>query len=335
MTQVRLWRALALLMTVVALAFVTVALAGASESAAPRAQEATPTPSDTRYQWTGAVVQAEKEASVYGLKTECGAWLLKTESDATSAAVKKYVGQKVMVWGKLAAASDPKEHRAIVVESVFGSGDVHPELFVPSYCDTASPKHKGRLHPDGSPQPQMHPQGGLEPTLFSLLQRLAGAELKDLTLEERFDHFLGLKLRVLDKTGAEVEIEALPGVVVSNDGKSLVLDPNGPAEAQTFSLEGVHVLHPGGGGADKVQAKDKAVAVLKDKKLVVLIASTRMTVWPGQRPQSQARDGRPGHGLAPRGMISPRSQGAPEPLQERRDAMQERVERARLWDNLN
>lgn len=291
MDKVKMWRGIALGMTALAMTSIAVTLAGASPFASVPAQT-TPPGGDqvdtTQYEWNGVIYWDSLEGGHWAIKTECGLWALTTDDNETQERIKKYEGQWVSVWGSVFDGSSIVMRQTIKVDSVFGKGDPRPMTLVavPDYCAVY-----GGVNPEPTPTPAPYPTYPTYPPYYyggnsfvhvlnSVLQGLTDRQMGYVNPETQFDRYVGAQVTVIGLDGKETVIKAVAGVAVSNDGKTLVVDQNGPAGQSRYAVDGVGILRANGGSAGDIKAGDKVVVVTQNDTPVVVIASTQVTVWP-------------------------------------------------------
>ena len=116
--------------------------------------KAAPLATTALYEWRGTVIGLS--GADLALKRSCDVWQLAPVSDTIDAKLRSLVGQEVIVWGKVAAASGTRK-QAIAVQSAFGGKDPMPMtlMAVPSYPCPADPV------PPVPPKPT--PAAGLRP----------------------------------------------------------------------------------------------------------------------------------------------------------------------------
>jgi hypothetical protein len=291
MDRVKVWRGIALGMTALAMTSIAMTLVGASS---PTPTPVNQTPQDKvvdsrQYEWRGAIYWNDLEGGFWAIKTECGVWGLTTEDADLLDKIKKHEGMMVEIWGTVFDGATITMVPTIKVDSVFGEGDVKPQTLVaiPDYCET----HGQPTPPDSKPPYPTYPGYYYYPganfsyVLTNILQSLIGNQGYPVDPDAAFDTFVGVEITTLDKDGKEIVVEAKAGVVVSNDGKALVIEQNGPDGTARYSLSGVKVVRANGGDAGSIKEGDKVVVVSKDGKSVVVIASMQVTMWPEYYPE--------------------------------------------------
>lgn len=272
-------------------------LQGSGQADSPTAQE----DPEGQFAWQGVVVKSDLEGEHLEIQGPCGQWVLLAANDAVGATLKGLVGKKTVVVGAVFEGATTYQRHAITVEAVLEPGAALPEgvQWSPSCHDNKHPL----------PKPERHMMGPAPFDLMGLLQRFGLQSLEGVPAEQRFEHILGAQFRLLDKDGKEIVTEVVPGVVVSVNGQTLTIDPNGPTAETSYTVpEDARLLRPQGGKLADLKQGDKVLVVLQNTTPVVIIASMQATIWPPMGPKPPIARG---HGEMKPRQEMPRGQGMP------------------------
>lgn len=121
-------------------------------------------------------------------------------------------------------------------------------------------------------------------------------ELKDIPVDQRFDHMLGGSISITDKDGKKVTVRIIPAKVVSATDTEVVVTLNGGSSNSTFKVTADTKVH---GKASALKAGDKVVVTAKEGSsdaLAVHPAGPKMRQAPSAGANGQPGQGRRGPG---------------------------------------
>lgn len=115
-------------------------------------------------------------------------------------------------------------------------------------------------------------------------------ELKDIPVDQRFDHMLGGSFSINDKDGKKVTLRIIPAKVVSATDTEVVVTPNGGTSNSTFKVTADTKVP---GKASALKAGDKVVVTAKEG------STDALAVHPAEHGMRQGppagTNGQPGH----------------------------------------
>jgi hypothetical protein len=82
------------------------------------------------FQWAGVVFETNLEGAKFSLIRGCDRWLLIFEDSEVGQKLRKLVGSKAVIWGRVLTGPSVYQTNTIIVDSVYGPNEPMPQTFV-------------------------------------------------------------------------------------------------------------------------------------------------------------------------------------------------------------